>query len=316
MSYDPHAPDPYAAPPGPPSMLPRILSHAAALALGAVLGIGGARMAEYMEDPVAMSRPEGSLSRAQLIARLDAAEKARAEIEGQLATKSEEATQASTALQEAGQKVTVLETKVSDTEGEIKILELKVKKSQGKSAALQKQLEDKLSELETLKAQLDVALEQKAQLQVELKDSKEETRVAREETEDAKRETDDARIDAVNAKWEGFQSQAMVDICEKGSRSKLSKCRDEVLAGLSQERAGRFKQCVLSGQASPRLLKVDPKVKDAQLPKWSEWFNEAGKFTKKNWYIVFCDPTLPEASGNGNAARRSEPLLDLDDEEL
>ena len=50
--------------------LVQAVSHGAALVLGAVLGIGGARVAEYYSDPEMLSRPEGELSRAELIKKL------------------------------------------------------------------------------------------------------------------------------------------------------------------------------------------------------------------------------------------------------
>ena len=58
----------------------QVVTHAIALALGSVGGILGVQMAEYYQDPETMSRPEAELSRAELIAKLDASEKAYAEL--------------------------------------------------------------------------------------------------------------------------------------------------------------------------------------------------------------------------------------------
>jgi predicted nucleic acid-binding Zn-ribbon protein len=267
--------------------LVQIVTHGLAILLGAGLGAGGLRLAEYYENPEAMSRPEGELSRAQLIAKLDEAEKKYAEM---LAQSQQQQAAAQDEIAAAGQKVTDLETQVTAKQDEIKVLELKVKKSQGKSAALQKELEAKLAELESLKGELQVALEEKARLEADLVVSREETRVAREETEVARDQTVDAR-------WDGFVSETIVQICEKGNRNKLAKCKEEVRASMSGARAQRFKHCVASGQATPRLVRVDSKDKDPQLPKWSEWVDQESKFTSDAWYLTFCDPTLPESSG-------------------
>lgn len=283
--------------------LMQVVSHGAALVLGAVLGIGGARVAEYYADPETLSRPEGELSRAELIAKLDSAEAAYAQLLAENAKKEEVAQGEITAVT---QKVTDLETQVSAKQDEIKVLELKAKKSAGKSAALKKELEAKLAELEALQGQLQVALEEKAQLEADLEVSREETRVAREET-------DVARDQTVDARWEGFVSDAVVSICEKGNRNKLARCREEVRAAFSGARAVKYKQCVASGQATPRLIKFDTKVKDPELPRWSEWVSEDSAFTKGRWYVRFCDPTLPEATLDDAPYSSGRSLPDFDE---
>jgi hypothetical protein len=297
-----------AAPPPPPSRfggcLVQVVSHGLAILLGAGLGAGGLRIAEYYENPEAMSRPEGELSRAELIAKLDEAERRYAEL---LAQSQQQQAVAQDEISAAGAKVTDLETKVTAKQDEIKVLELKVKKSQGKSAALQKELEAKLAELEGLKGELQVALEEKAKLEADLVVSREETRVARVET-------DVARDQTVDARWDGFVSDTVVQVCEKGNRNKLAKCKEEVRAAMTGSRAARYKQCVGSGQATPRLVRVNAKDKDPQLPKWSEWLSQDSKFTQDAWYLTFCDPTLPETSGLRAGEQDDDALLEGLDE--
>ena len=286
--------------------LVQVVTHGVAIVLGAVLGIGGARLLEYYQNPEVFERPEGELSRAELIAKLDSSEAAYATLLAE-GMKKEQVQQ--TEIDAAGKKVTDLQTQVTTKQDELKVLELKVKKSQGKSAALKKELEEKVAELEGLQAQLTTALAEKAVLEQDLVVSREETQVARSETRQAQDETTDA-------KWDGFKSEAIVTICEKGNRNKLAKCKEEVRTAMNTDRAARYKACVNTGQAAGRLTKVDAKVKDPQLPKWSEWLDQDSSFTKNAWYITFCDPTLPEATGLGsNAPTKAEPS-DLDDLDL
>ena len=47
-------------------------------------------------------------------------------------------------------------------------------------------------------------------------------------------------------------------------------------------------------QAVPVLRKADDKD-DVKLPTYATWLPEDNKFTRKGWYVIFCDPTLPEA---------------------
>jgi len=92
----------------------QVVTHGIALVLGAGLGIGGARLAEYYANPEIMSRPEGELSRAELIAKLDASERAYAQLLAE-AAKKEEAQQ--TEIDSATKKVTDLEGAVTSKQG-------------------------------------------------------------------------------------------------------------------------------------------------------------------------------------------------------
>lgn len=262
-----------------------VATHGVALVLGAVLGVVGYLFFEYMDDPQAMSRPEGELSRPQLIARLDEAEKRYADL---LAEKAKQEELSRDEFEKASAKVVDLEGQVSKKQDEVKVLELKVKRGRAKSAALEKELADKVAELESLQGELTEARAEQARL-------REDLQVSREETADARQETRVARGETVDARWVGFKSEVVLQVCEKGNRNRLAKCREEVKTMMDGKRAARYKHCVASGQATPRLVRVDPKEKDPDLPRWSEWMDEENSFTKEKWYLVFCDPTLPEA---------------------
>lgn len=273
--------------------LVQVVSHGAALVLGAVLGIMGARVTEYYQNPEVLSRPEGELSRAELIAKLDSSDRAYAQLLAENAKKQEAA---QTEVTEATKKVTDLEGQVSAKQDEITVLELKSKKSAGKSASLKKELAARVAELDALKIELSTALAEKVRLEEDLVVSREETRVAKDETLVAQGETRVAQGQTVDARWNGFVSDAIVSICEKGNRTRLAKCKEEVRASLTSQRSAQFKQCVGSLQAQPRLVRVDDKVKDPEMPRWSEWLDQDSSFTKDKWYVTFCDPTLPEAT--------------------
>jgi predicted nucleic acid-binding Zn-ribbon protein len=273
--------------------LVQVVSHGAALVLGAVLGIMGARVTEYYQDPEVLSRPEGELSRAELIAKLDASDRAYAQLLAENAKKQEAA---QTEVTEATKKVVDLQGQVNAKQDEITVLELKAKKGAGKSASLKKELAAKTEELESLRAQLNTALAEKVRLEADLVVSREETRIAKDETLVAQGETRIAQGQTVDARWDGFVSDAIVSICEKGNRTKLGKCKEEVRASLTAQRSAQFKQCVGSLQAQPRLVRMEDKVKDPVMPRWSEWLDQESTFTKDKWYVTFCDPTLPEAT--------------------
>jgi DNA repair exonuclease SbcCD ATPase subunit len=263
----------------------QVVTHGVALALGAVLGVLGAQAIEYARDPETLARAEGNLSRAELIRQLDAAEAKYAALLLETAKKDEAQR---SELESATARVTSLETDVAKKADEVQVLELKVKKAKGQSAALKKELEAKQAELTELQEQLAEAQAEQQRLEGELTVSRSETQEAREETRVAQGETVDAR-------WEGFRTTVVLTVCEKGNRKRMETCRGEIQAAMDSKRAARFKQCVGSWQAQPRLVRVDDKDKNPELPRWSEWLAEESKFAGQKWYLVFCDPSLPEA---------------------
>lgn len=272
----------------------QVLTHALALLVGAVGGIAGSNLYEVIAHPELAQRPEGDLSRADLLAKLEQTEKAYQDLLTETAKVDD---QQKAELAVATEKVTGLQGDISKKEEELRILEEKAKKSANRSAALKKELENKKAELEGLQAQLTVALEEKAKLESDLIVSREETAVARQETEVAKGQT-------VDAKWVGFKNEVLLTVCEKGNKNKLGRCREEVGAALTSARASRFKYCLSSGQAEPRMVKVDDKKEQVTLPPYSEWVSQDSSFTESKFYFVFCDPSLPEAGGTDD----EEPL--------
>ena len=90
-----------------------------------------------------------------------------------------------------------------------------------------------------------------------------------------------------------FAKDAQIAICEKGNRKALGKCRETVQEKVRKYRV-EFETCVRSGQAEPSLREAD---KGDELPEFAQWLDQDDKVTK-GWYILLCDPSLPEAGGN------------------
>ncbi len=71
-------------------------------------------------------------------------------------------------------------------------------------------------------------------------------------------------------------------------------CREAVQGTLmTNARRDKFAHCVRSGQAVPTVKELE---KGVSLPDFSEMIDEEQKQTK-GWYVMFCDPTLPEKTG-------------------
>jgi hypothetical protein len=185
-------------------------------------------------------------------------------------------------LDEAQTKVESLKTEIQAKEVEVARLEKKAKEN----VVLKKELDAKKAELVDLRSKLEVAEKEKADLEQKLQ-------VAVQETSAARSERDMARGETIDVKWNEFKAQAALAICEKGNRKKLGNCREAVAATMTPERETRFRECISKKQAVPQLRELE---KDQKLPTFAEWLNKDSKFTK-GWYVLFCDPTLPEAGG-------------------
>ncbi len=195
-------------------------------------------------------------------------------------------------LIEAQERVTNLRTEIEDKRAEINQLEKKA----SQNAYLRKQLEERKAELEELESALTAAEQEREELVEKLELAIEEVSVARAEARDAKAET-------LVVKWDEFKANAMLEICEKGTRGKIEKCRGIVDTALTYDRERRYRECVRQGAAVPQLRQIAKDEKE--LPAFAEWVWADSRLTR-DWYILFCDPTLPEAGGESFRARQEE----------
>ncbi len=197
-------------------------------------------------------------------------------------------------LEQAQEKVTMLATEVTTKEAKVAELEAEMTKRSERGRALVLELERAKKELVEVKAALVIAEEEKAQLVEELTF----TEAKLEETEEALVEqielTDLAKEDALTNKWYRFINDAQLEICEKGNRKKLGRCRegvqDHLMDGAIRD---KFAHCVRSAQATPTVLLME---KGEIMPQFAHYIDQEDKITK-DWYILLCDPTLPEAEG-------------------
>lgn len=253
------------------NMRPKGIGGAAAVMIGVIafgvgLGVGG---------PLGMSLKEPEI---QIV------EKARDLTADELNAACAPMIQAASArIDEANAKVSDLETQVSSREAEVAELEAKVKQGAKLSADQSRRLDEAKAELGSLKRQLAVAQEEKAALVVQLADT--QTRLDGQVVE-----TEKAKGDATSQRWVAFTKDAQITICEKGNRKTLGKCRETVTAKVRGLRTD-FERCVRSGQEQPSLKEAD---KGESLPEYARWLDNDDKVTK-GWYVLLCDPSLPEA---------------------
>lgn len=204
--------------------------------------------------------------------------------------------EATSQLEQAHEKVVTLSAEVKSKQEKVNALESEMKRRSERGAALVAELEAAKKELAEVKEELRVAKEEKERLVVQLEQTIAQLEVTEEKLDQQIVMTEMAKEDALVNKYYRFVNDSQLEICEKGNRKKLGKCRETVQAQLSTDDVrNKFSHCVRSGQATPSVVEFNKKEQEG-LPEFAQWINQEEKVTK-GWYLLVCDPTLPEADG-------------------
>ncbi len=197
-------------------------------------------------------------------------------------------------VDEATDEVARLGTEVNLREVRVAELEAEMARRADRGRAVARELDQARAELARVREELAVAVVEQTRLAAEL-----DVTVARlAETEiqltEQTRLTGLAEDDALTNRWFRFVNDAQLEICEKGGRKKLGKCRETVTAKVGNDRVrSDFEACVRSGAATPHVAERE---RDAGLPRFARAIDDADRVTE-GWFVAFCDPSLPEADG-------------------
>lgn len=203
-----------------------------------------------------------------------------------------------TELEEAQNKLSFLEDEVEARNARVKELESEVKRRGGATTTggrnLSRELSQARSDLSEALEELEIVRAEKERLVVELTETKEELATTKTKLSAQVVKTERAKEDALVNKWYRFVNGAQLAVCENGTRRKMGRCRETVQASLmTNDRRDKFAHCVRSGQATPSVRELQKKE---AMPDFSEMIDEEQRQTR-DWYILFCDPTLPEKDG-------------------
>jgi hypothetical protein len=164
-----------------------------------------------------------------------------------------------------------------------------LKKGSAGKAQQRSQLKE---ELAFLQVQLASAEEERNELRKTLRKTLRELDFQIDQTKKFKQKAKHYKMESTANLWTAFSADAKVKICDRGTRRRHAKCHAAVDEAMSSSIRGRFTVCVDTYQSVPVLKKAE---KNATMPRYSTKLSDDNKFTKKGWYILFCDPTLPEA---------------------
>lgn len=200
-------------------------------------------------------------------------------------------------LDKANNQVTQLVGEVKVKEARVHELEDEMKKRGAAGTNLKKQLDHARAELAEAKKQLKVAIAEKEQLVAELKSALVDLDAQKVRTLEAKQEAWDNGFQA-------FVNAGQLEICERGSRKKLGRCREAVVDVL-QPMKDQYQYCLRTGQAVPSLQEAEKRQED--IPRFARWLDQDNRVLK-GWYIQMCDPSLPEAKDYASVQRNPDQL--------
>lgn len=209
------------------------------------------------------------------------------------------------ALLQAHERVKTLESDIAAREKEIADYKAKAEKDAAGRAAAKKKWEAMEQEVASLRVQLASAQQEREQIMTEL-----QTTIKQLNTEIKARQKAEAlaqhfKTESTTNLWSAFGANAKVEICDRGTRKRHERCHEAVEAAMVPFQ-DKFKTCVDSYQAVPVLKQTDKK--NEPLPAFAEALADDNKFTNKGWYIIFCDPSLPEAGANPDMGE--EPVVE------
>lgn len=92
--------------------------------------------------------------------------------------------------------------------------------------------------------------------------------------------------------WTAFTQQARIEMCQQVTKNGREGCGEKLAAWFGEERRDRFSACVTDSRTVPMLWRKGP---DDEAPSNAELVDVSLFGHKKDWYVLYCDPTLPEA---------------------
>ena len=169
-------------------------------------------------------------------------------------------------------------------------IEEKKVEDEEKRAAAKRRWNQLQEEIATLQVKLASVEKERDELRVELKDTIKKLDHQISETKKYKEKAKKYKKQSTKNLWQAFGAEARNQGCNRGSKKRHEKCWDAFDVALNDTLKQRFTTCVNTYQAVPILKKAE---KGETLPSFSEWLPADNKYTK-DWYVMFCDPSLPE----------------------
>lgn len=203
------------------------------------------------------------------------------------------------ALNNAHQKVLDLESQLEVKEQKLAEYKEQEETDSARRSAAAKKWREMEQEIARLRVALAEAEAERDQLRTELQDTLVKLDKEIKEKEKAVKLAKKYKRESLDNLWTAFTNNAKVQICDKGTRKRHDNCHEAVDSAIAGTQV-RFQECVSKYDTVPVLKEGES---GSELPAFAEWLdpdnkhlNYGGVLGQKNaWYVIYCDPTLPEA---------------------
>lgn len=205
-------------------------------------------------------------------------------------------------LVQAQAQVDTLATALRQKEAELAAAVSEAEQASDQKEALQAKARELEKSVFSLRGELGKAEAERDRLYTELKETVQKLDEQVAATEAARTEAATWQAKSEDEGWARFVAESQTEICSRGTAKRIEGCQEAVVASLNPSIRDRFLGCVRSKGAVPTLGQV---TKGSPMPDFGEALPDDKRFPTKGWYVLLCDPTLPEA---GEDAEDGEDL--------
>lgn len=110
--------------------------------------------------------------------------------------------------------------------------------------------------------------------------------------------------------WRAFTNNAKVRICDRGTWRRRQDCEADLDAWFDDEQHAAFTECVSTFQTVPMLWEADSE----EVPAHASLIDARDRERGDDWYVIYCDPTLPEGGVPRDITEQGAPLFAMADD--
>jgi hypothetical protein len=195
-------------------------------------------------------------------------------------------------LVQAQAQVDTLATALRQKEAELAAAVAEAEKATDQREALQAKARELEKSVSGLRGELGRAESERDRLYTELKQTVEKLDVQVAATEAARAEAATWQARSEDEGWGRFLAEAQTEICSRGTAKRIEGCQEAVQSALNPSIRDRYLRCLRGRGAVPSLGQL---ARGGVLPEHAEALPDDKRFPTKGWYVLLCDPTLPEA---------------------
>ena len=199
-------------------------------------------------------------------------------------------------LRDAQAQVESLQTELDARDAELATLQQQVAARDAKDEAARERSRLRQAavarEIAGLRDALKVAQDERDGLRSELKDALAE--IDRQVAQNTKLRHTAVAYKEANTEnlWSAFTNNAKVRICDRGTYHRRADCEADLDTWFDEQQHAAFTSCVNTAQAIPLLWQADGQ----EVPAQAKQIAARDRERKDEWYVVYCDPTLPEGA--------------------